>query len=147
MYKVNIISTFFSENAQYANFRESVASGDSRALNFPEGNIHISDKGKLLKNGKNSQGLLTMGGQIPIEKHYRSLRKDQVLMKFKCYTLSQWIERMELKFQFEFAVLVFQSHSEIMLKIIQYEPTVQLAQVGSKTSSLCSVFLKIQVKL
>ncbi len=33
--------------------------------------------------------------------------------------LSQRIKRMESEFQLEFATLVFQSHSEIMLKMIQ----------------------------
>ena len=38
-------------------------------------------------------------------------------------TLSQWIKRMESEFQLEFGALVFQSNSEIMLKMIQHVVT------------------------
>ena len=39
--------------------------------------------------------------------------------QYPYHTLSQQIERMESEFQLQLAVLVFQSHSEIMMKMIQ----------------------------
>ena len=50
---------------------------------------------------------------IPCRHRYIRLTGDAI------YALYQRIKRMESEFQFEFAALVFQSHSEIMLKMIQ----------------------------
>ncbi len=82
-----------------------------------------------------------MDGQTDGEKFNTPLSSLQMRKMSKVdnlNTLSQRIKRMELEFQLEFAALVFQSHSEIMLNMIK---TIQ------KNKLIVLIFLRNASKL